>query len=472
MTTKPLIAVIAMGCFAARGESVSASPEIVAAPAETLAFVFDAGADLRIRQEIMHNVPSMQNGMIGRPGVGRSKTRNHMRFRPRVWAELKMGDNWRLYSRLADEFRAGLAQPQTVHCQTWPGEVVVDNLYLEGKGLFDDRFDVLIGRRDIYRLYGLDHIFVDGTAGDGSRSTYADMATLTWHVDEDSTLDVFGILNKDREYMRLGTHRSYEGTQLTGFGGNDTEMDDWGWGAVWGSRINFIRYQLMGIQKNTASFHRQGVKHPCRQVNMLGTKIVPCWTENFSTPIEFYGQVGHNGESSTLTGWSTYMGFDWRDRAKETWRPFWEAGLLVFSGDKDAMDEDGGHRGWDPMWYRGIDDSEMMLYGSTYGVGWWSNMYNLKTRFGLEIGPGHVLAFQMGPMFAQQQDHGGGGDGMYKGFLSQVRYDFPLWSGAEGGRFERFKIFGHILLEHFAPGDYYDTDKPAYFVRWQIDFKF
>lgn len=476
MTTKSLIAVVAMGCLAAHGESVSSTASAAAAekpaPEEASALDFNAGADLRIRQEIMHNVPSMQNGMIGRPGVMRGQTRNHMRFRPRVWAELKMGDNWRIYSRLCDEFRAGLVQADKVRAQTWPGEVVVDNLYLEGKGLFDDTFDVLVGRRDIYRLFGLDHIFVDGTTGDGSRSVYADMAMLTWHVDEDSTLDVFGIFNKDREYMRLGTHRSYDGTQLTGFGGNDTEMDDWGWGAVWGSKVDFVKYQLMGIQKNTASFHRRGVKHPRRQVNMFGTKVVPFWTENFSTPLEAYGQVGRNGENDSLTGWSTYTGIDWRDRSKKTWRPFVEAGLLVFSGDKGAMNEDGGHHGWDPMWYRGIDDSEMFLYGSTYGVGWWSNMYNLKTRFGLEIGPRHVLAIQMGPMFAQQQDHGGGGDGMYKGFLSQLRYDFPLWSGAKDSAFERFQVFGHILLEHFAPGDYYETDKPAYFVRWQIDFKF
>ena len=433
---------------------------------------FDAGADLRIRQEIMHNVPSMQNGMIGRPGVSRGKTRNQMRFRPRVWAQLRFGENWRLYSRLADEIRAGIAQPEAVHASTWPGEVVVDNLFLEGKGLFDGAIDLLVGRRDIYRLYGLDHIFIDGTSGDGSRSVYADMVTLTWHANEDSTLDVFGIFNKDREYMRLGTHRSYEGMQLTGFGGNDTEMDDWGWGAIWGSRVDLVKYQLIGIQKNTASFHRNGVKHPRRQVNMLGVKIDPCWTDNLSTPLELYGQLGRNGENSTLSGWAAYTGIHWRDNDKETMRPFFETGLLALSGDRHAVDEDGGHHGWDPMWYRGVNDSEMFLYGSTYGVGWWSNMYNFKTRLGVEIAPKHSVAFQSGPMFAVEQDHGGGGSGMFKGYLNQVRYDFPLWKGREDGACERFEIFGHLLFEHFAPGDYYETGKPAYFVRWQVDFKF
>ena len=474
LTAAAAVAVLSVGGLSAEPlESASSLP----------AFDFDMGADLRIRQEMMDNVPSMQNGMIGRPGVDRGKMRNQMRFRPRVWAELRAFENWRLYMRLADEFRAGIVQPQAVHSTTWPGEVVVDNLFIEGKGLFDEKIDVLFGRRDLYRLYGLDHIFVDGTSGDGSRTTHADMATLTWHVDEDSTLDVFALFNKDRDYMRLGTHRSYLGTQLTGFGGNDTEMNDWGWGAIWGSRVrddegvNILDYQILGIQKNTASFHRKYVKHPRRQVNLLGTKIVPHWTTNFSTPLELYAQVGENGAGNALAGWASYAGFEWRDMEKKTWRPFWSAGILALSGDKDAMSQDGGHKGWDPMWYRGVDDSEMFLYGATYGVGWWSNMYNVKTTFGFEIGPKSRVSVMMGPMFAQEKDNGGGGDGRYKGFLSQLRWDFPIFpkfffwgdGSTEGSRFE---VFGHILLEHFAPGDYYDTDKPAWFARWQIDFKF
>lgn len=486
MTNRLLLAVFAMGGLcAARGDSVQEpTPAPAPAPeaeveAEEPPFGFNAGADLRIRQEIMHNVPTLPGGgMIGRPGVPRNKTKNQMRFRPRVWAELTMGDNWRLYGRLNDEFRAGIVQP--THATTWPGEVIVDNLYLEGKGLMEDAtgwfdsLDVWIGRQDLYRLYGLDHIFVDGTTGDGSRSTYADMVRLALHFDEVSRLDVFALLNKDREYMRLGTHRSYEGTQLTGFGGNETEMDDWGYGAIFSSAVDIFDYQILGIQKNTASFHRRGVKHPRRQVNLLGAKLVPHWTKNFSTPLELYGQVGENGADESLRAWAAYAGFDWKKNDAQTgcWKPFANAGLLALSGDRDAADEDGGRGAWDPMWYRGVDDSEMMLYGTTYGVGWWSNMYNLKSTLGVEFSEGHSLQLMNGAMFAQEKDGLGGGDGMFKGFLTQVRYDFPLWSGESGSALERFKVFGHVLLEWFNPGDYFETDKPAYFVRWQIDFKF
>lgn len=467
MTAKYLLVVSSFVCLMAVQAEETNSP-----------FAFDAGADLRIRQEIMHNVPTMPGGMVGKPGVYRNKTKNQMRFRPRVWAELKAGDKWRLYTRLADEFRAGIAQ--SVHACTWPGEVVVDNLYLEGKGLFDDTIDILVGRRDLYNLYGLDHIFIDGTSGDGSRTCHADMAMVTFHVDEESMFDVFALLNKDREYLRFGTERSRVGTQLTGFGGNDTEMDDWGWGAVWNSRVNLLKYQLFGIQKNTASFHRQGVKHPRRQVNLFGTKLVPQWTENFSTPVEAMVQVGENGRDEELRAWAAYAGFAWTDRAKKVWRPFWNGGLLALSGDKDArVDNDGGRHAWDPMWYRGVSDSEMFLYGSNYGVGWWSNMYHLKTTFGVDIAPRHRVSVMTGAMFAQEDDGLGGGGGMFKGYLTQARYDFPLWptffvfgKSIDRANGDRFEVFGHLLLEWFNPGDYFATDKPAYFVRWQVDFTF
>lgn len=465
-----IIPAAVFACAMAYGEEAPEGVEI-----EPSAFVFNAGADLRIRQEIMHNVPTLPYGVLGRPGVYRGKTKNQLRFRPDVWAELKMGDQWRFYARVNDEFRAGLVQK--THNQTFPGEAVIDNLYLEGKGLLDDVLDIRVGRQDLYKLYGLNHIFVDGTPGDGSCSTYADMANIALHVSEESWFDVFALKTHDQEELRWGTKRSRH-IRRTGFGRGEPEMDDWGFGVVWNSRVDLLDYQLFWIQKDTASFHRDGVKHPRKQINLVGTKLVPHWTEEFSTPLELMGQIGRNGEDETLHGWAAYAGFDWRKSAgfggegfASSWKPFWNGGVLFLSGDKDAANEDGGNHAWDPMWYRGVDDSEMFLYGSTYGCGWWSNMINVKTTLGVDFGYRHRAQLMTGPMFAEQKDGLGGGDGQYKGFLAQARYDFPIWIAdkSEGGRFE---LFGHVLLEYFAPGDYFETDKPATFFRWQLDFRF
>ena len=431
------------------------------------ALAFDAGADLRIRQEVMHNVPGLPGGgLLSRSPYG--KTKNHMRFRPDVWAEVKAGDDWWFFVKLTDEFRANLVQKS--HSNTFPDELIVDNLFLEGKGLFDDLLDLKVGRQNLYKLYGLDHVFMDGTPGDGSRTTYADMVNLAFHVDEVSELDLFALYDEDVNRLRWGTRRG-RNKRLAGLGGGaEPEMDDWGFGAIWKSRVGEgLDYQVFAMQKNTASFRRGGVKHARTQRNLLGFKLLPRLTDDLTLQLEGMGQLGENGDGDTLTGWSGYVGGEWRDADKKSWQPFVRLGLHYLSGDKDAAEEDGGHRAWDPMWSRAVNDSELFLYGTHYGVAWWSNMLFLKATAGYEIGRRHSIVASTGPMFAAVNDGLGGGDGEFKGLLSFIRYDFPILTPEKGGRFE---IFGHLYFELFNPGDYFETDRPSWFVRWQIDFKF
>ena len=59
------------------------------------------------------------------------------------------------------------------------------------------------------------------------------------------------------------------------------------------------------------------------------------------------------------------------------------------------------------------------------------------------------------------------------GLLSQVRYDFPLLTApADATGLKRLEIFGHLLAEMINPGDYYATSRPAWFLRWEVMFKF
>ena len=48
---------------------------------------------------------------------------------------------------------------------------------------------------------------------------------------------------------------------------------------------------------------------------------------------------------------------------------------------------------------------------------------------------------------------------------------FPLWL-ADKKKGERFEVLVHVIGEWFNPGDYYETKKPAFFFRWQVEFKF
>jgi len=237
---------------------------------------WNLGADLRIRQEMMDNVPGLPGGgLVSRAERGGYK--NHMRFRPRVWGELK-GDagehgTWRLYTRLTDECRWYVKPGGDAY--TWPDEVIVDNLFVEGKGLFDGFFDIAVGRQDIYNLYGLDHVFVDGTPGDGSRTVYADLVKFGFQCTEESRLDFFGIYNFDDNALRWGTERGKH-RSMTGMGGAEPDMDDWGFGAIWSSKLApGLPYQVFALQKNTLEYKRGDRQVPWTQRETFGAKLVP-----------------------------------------------------------------------------------------------------------------------------------------------------------------------------------------------------
>ena len=106
-----------------------------------------------------------------------------------------------------------------------------------------------------------------------------------------------------------------------------------------------------------------------------------------------------------------------------------------------------------------------------------SNMIYSKLKLTMRFGQRHSLYAYTGPMFAAVQDNLGSadrsGDSKYKGWLTAARYDFPILLSSKGASgIDRFEILGHIVAESFLPGDYYDSSKPAYFIRWEVSFKF
>ena len=454
-------AALALSAHCAATDGLSA-PELLDLP-------FSVGADLRVRQEFMDNVPGLPGGgLLQRAAEG--PYRNHMRYRVRAWGEYTPAENWRVYMRVTDEFRWNV-RPRN-HKTTFPDELVLDNLFVEAKDLFDGFLDFRVGRQDIYGLYGLDHIFVDGTPGDGSRTVYSDVARATLKFTEDEKLDVFFLHNYDDNPARWGTERGNH-RSLSGLGGGaEVEMDDWGWGGIWsGKAAEWLPYQVFAMQKITERFTRGGVKHPYTRRELVGAKVMPQLTDELSLQFEAMGQVGRNGDGDWLSGWSTYAGVNWVKQTESSIKPYASLGLHLMSGDKNAASEDGGHHAWDPMWSRGVNDSEAFLYGTHYGVAWWSNMAFLNLKGGLKFGPHHMLSFATGPMYALADDGLGGDDGHFKGYLSQLRYEFPLIL-ADKSKDERLEIFAHLYAELFNPGDYFESDRPAWFLRWQVEVKF
>jgi len=446
------------------------------------------GADFRIREEIMHNVP----GLPGAPGAvmprAYKKNINHMRFRPRVWGSLEY-EEFTLYTRFTDEFREHLIEngvKRKRRAYNFPDEVVLDNLWFGGTGLFDGFLDFRIGRQDqfdgLHSVLGLDRIINDGSPYVGSRCCYADMIRFTLHTTDTSKLDAFALYDNGRNIFRYGNRASRGRPMNAIHPGDSPEMDEWGGGLVWNDELfeKRLPYQLFVVHKHAEDYHMaSGARVPDKQITTVGAHIMPQLTENIGFDFEGAKQFGAKSNSKQAGGWMGYAAVDFHRHvtSPDKFRPYTRLSAYYLSGDKHRTEDGDNDTAWDPMWARAPMDSEMFQYGTLYGIGYWSNILYPKLTVGADFGKMHRVSIYSGPMFAAVQDHlghaDGSGDSMYKGWLSAARYDFPLHIAPKGATgFERFTIFGHLIAEVFNPGDYYDSSRPSYFIRWEIVFKF
>jgi len=454
--------------------------------AETNSVAVDAGADLRVRQEIMHNI----TGLPGASGAMMPRTYrkdvNHIRFRPRVWASASW-DKFTLYGRLVNEFREHIVKngvPRKYRAYNFPDELALDDLYLDGSGLFDGFFDFRIGRQDMFEkghsVFGLDRILFDGSPYVGSRSCYADMIKFTFHTTDTSKLDAFALYDNGRNIFRYG-NRNSRGRPMNAIHPADSpDMDEWGGGLVWHDSLcdKSLPYRVYAIHKRNEDYYTAGRRHmPDKQLTTVGLNVIPEVTDNLSFELDYAEQFGTLGDRQA-GGRMGYAAVDFhRSRTAQGLRPYTRLSVYYMSGDRHRGGDDDNDTGWDPLWGRWPQDSELFQYGTLYGLGYWSNMTYPKLTLGMDIGPHHRLMAYTGPIFAAAQDHAGHADGsgesMFKGELSVIRYDFPILLAPKNARgVDRFEIFGHVMAELFNPGDYYDSSRPAWFLRWELMFVF
>lgn len=475
-----------LAAFTAAG---STNPPPVLAEAPSSKLKVNAGADLRVREEIMHNIPGLPGDAGSMMPKSRKEAINQFRIRPRLWGRLDY-ENFGLYARLADEIREYAVKNgarRSDRNYNFPDEVVIDNLYFEGRGLFDGFLDFRLGRQDLFdgrhSVFGLDHILLDGAPYVGSRSCYADMLRFTLHPADNQKLDLFALYDNGHNIYRYGNHNSSIGRPMNAIHpGDSNEMDEWGGGAIWASDLfeKRLPYQLYAIHKHTTAYHSpKGVPMPDKQITTLGARVQPRLTDEFSLDFEGAKQVGSKSNGDRQAGgWMGYAALDFHPEVSKYWQPFAVLSAYYLSGDKHRTDpEHDNDTAWDPMWARSPCDSELFQYGTLYGLGYWSNMLYTKLTLGADLGPHHRAVVYSGPMWAAVQDNLGrsddSGSSMYKGWNSSIRYDFPIMLAPKNARgLDRFEVFGHVMAELFNPGDYFETSKPAYFIRWELIFKF
>lgn len=436
---------------------------------------FDAGADLRIRQEVLINMPN--------PAGAATKSRatqNYIRYRPRVWGQVK-NEDFKLYMRVTDEMRS-YSTPDSGNYR-WPDELFIDNLYLDLYNLFDGLVDIRAGRQDFFGptgpMYGAGRVLCDGTPGDGSRTLYMDAIKATIKFNEKNTLDLLGIYNSPENQFNLGHSDGLPaGTaerQLTGGPGEA----EYGGGLYFRSKevaeVPFELYYFYKRETRSITARTSGTAGGAvpegRETHTVGGRVMPKLTETLSAEFEGAAQKGEKDGGARTAGFMGYGGLTYKPLVDSTAKPYFTGALYYLSGDKDqgAGQSDAS---WDPLWARWPQFSELYAYNTIYGAGYWSNLVYPHAAAGVDFAPGHKLSSSLGPMYTAVEDDLGGGGGNLRGWLGMVRYDFPLVKNIFGLASKRGELYGHVTAEVLEPGDYYASDKTAFFLRWEINAKF
>lgn len=426
----------------------------------------DGGGDLRVRQEVIRNMPEANKHFM--------PNQNYIRYRPRVWGAVQ-NEDFKLYMRVADEMRS-YTTPNVPNSQ-WPDEVFLDNLYLDLYNLFSDRVDLRIGRQDFAGpngpSYGAGRVIMDGTPLDGSRSIFMDAVRATIKLDEKNTLDVLGIYNSPRNPFVVGSSEpyGYYGRSLIDPKNSETE---WGGGLYFKSKeFKELPYELYYLYKRetkalTARTTGTSSVEDGRDTHTLGARVMPQLTETVSAEVEAAAQAGEKDSGPSTSGYMGYAGLTYKPLLDSKAKPYLTGACYYLSGDKNqgAGESDSA---WDPLWSRWPQFSELYAYNTIYGAGYWSNLIYPHVDAGFNFAPGYKVSSSVGPMYTAVEDNLGGGDGNLRGWLGTLRYDFPLAKKLFGKRGE---LFGHVTAEMMDPGDYYDSDKLAYFLRWEVTAKF
>ncbi len=406
-------------------------------------FRFEYGGDLRLRQEIFDNIPVMTET----PSVTRGGNNNYFRLRARVWGVATFWDKIIFKVRATDEIRHNLTGPESYE---FPDELIFDNLYLEFRDIFGDGVVLRGGRQDL--TLGSGRLFADGTAKDGSRSSYFDGLYFAAPVFDKSKLTAFAFYTECEDDLAIGNlHRD-----VTGYGSGINGMGEGTAGLYYEDReYDGAGFDLYGIWKHDTAWMKGDVRVPADEIYTVGIRLLPRFSDTVSGELEFAYQFGdQDGISrSSMLGFAglTYL-ID-----KESNFTISLNGLYL-SGDDPSSKQ---NEGYNPLFGRFPWVSEAMIFAYDQdGVGFWNNLIFGYIEAAVSPIENHRLSVVFGQMGADENN--GAGGGYNRGLFARAKYGLAL----------NKQVSTYLLGEMLCPGDYYISDKTAYFIRWEIGINF
>jgi len=457
-----IVGVAVWGRAQAPATNAPAQADAVVKPAES-GLKLDGGADLRFRDELKDGLPGS--------GVTAKKTENMVRLRSRLWGSASYED-YTLYGRIANEFRVYTTRTGKNRVPfasskagsstyAFPDELYFDNLYFDAKNLAGDRLDLRVGRQDL--KYGAGRIISDGSAGDGARSAYFDGVKATLHVTDKTSLDAFGVYMSDYDQAAIGPYDRPMETINSSY----TDNEEAGAGLyLTVGEFKAFPFEVYYVWKNETHSHTVGTRKYGRDFHTLGTRLMPKFNDRLSGEFELAVQTGETDDGRDIFGTMGYGGLTYAIAPDSSLKPTITPAVLYLSGEDKP--NSGDDENWNAVFNRTTWFSVLMA--DQYKNYRWANLVYPHLAGTLSLPNSQKLKLHTGPVFCVEDDQPSNGTGdTYKGYMTYARYEAPLFKGFLG---KRSSLSHAVQLEVFQPGDYYETDDTAVFLRWEVVAKF
>lgn len=325
-------------------------------------------------------------------------------------------------------------------------EIFIDQLYAKYKNDFGT---ITLGRQNI--ILGEGFVVMDGHPLDGSRSIYFNAARFDWNIDETKGLTLFATYQPETDNI-LPVINDYDQALI--------EQPETGIGAYFTAKLDKVNLQTYYVYKKVDDTDAIAIKS---NIHTAGARVSLPLSEQFTLTGEGAYQFGDCADFDRAA-FGGYAYVNYSTGLKEAYLPKTiSVGGIYLSGDDPSTQD---VEAWDPVFSRWPKWSESYIYTQIIEnggkVAYWTNFASIYAKlkfdftgqlnFGLDYH--HMLAVEDAPAATFP-----GGTGSTRGDLLIAKLGFNI----------NENLGGHILWEHFEPGDFYFDGADGY--NWaRIEF--
>lgn len=384
---------------------------------------------------------------------------NFTRFRTTLSFNYQASSKLEFNIKLANEFRYYFTPSMA---EFHINEIIIDQLNLKYNNSKYLPGILTLGRQNI--MLGEGFVIFDGHPGDGSRSAYFNAVRYDWHIKNNHTLTGFFAYQPEEDFLPVLNGKDIDAA----FQGDDSyqliEQTEKSAALYYNGDLGNVNLQTYAIWKEIVD---DGLKIiPESDIYTSGARIKVPVNDKLTVTAEGAYQGGKIGEEDR-SAFAGYAYLSYFPNPKAYYIPsLINIGSFLLSGDNPKTLK---NEGWEPIFSRWPKWSESYIYTSLKEnqgrVAYWSNMFALYLQAKYDFGTGIGLNVNYYKLYAFQETLPTSflsGSGKDRGNLIIAKLNYKISKN----------VSGHILWEHFVPGNFYINGADSYhWARMEFQIK-